>query len=77
MDAEKLLTYCLERLVDKPEALSVTKSTVDDRIVFSVTVDPSDRARVIGREGRTFKALRALINLTLEDNPHDIFIEAA
>ena len=75
MDVEKLLRFCLERLVDNPQAISITRTQESDRIVFEVKVDPSDRSRVIGKEGRTFKALRALINLPLEGNPNDLVID--
>ncbi len=75
MEVEKLLRYCLEKLVDKPEAISITQTTAGEKTVYEVRVDPSDRARVIGREGRTFKALRALINIPLEGNPNDLVIE--
>ncbi len=75
MDVEKLLRYCLEQLVDNPQAISITHTQDADKTIYEVKVDPSDRARVIGREGRTFKALRALINLPLEGNPNDLVIE--
>lgn len=75
MDVEKLLRCCLERLVDNPQAISIMRMQESDRIVYEVKVDPNDRARVIGKEGRTFKALRALINLPVEGNPYDLVIE--
>lgn len=77
MDVEKLLRFCLEKLVDNPQALSISRTETPDKIVFEVRVAADDRARVIGKEGRTFKALRALINLPLEGNPHDLVIETA
>lgn len=75
MDAEKLLRYCVEKLVDKPEVLIISKVSTPEKIVFEVKVDPSDRARIIGRQGMTFKALRALLNLTTPQIPFDIVIE--
>lgn len=75
MDVEKLLRFCLERLVDNPQVISISRKQEAEVTVFEVKVDPSDRARVIGKEGRTFKALRALINLPLEGNPYDLIIE--
>ncbi len=75
MNVEKLLTYCIERLVDNPQAVSVTRTELADKISFEIKVDPSDRARVIGREGRTFKALRALINIPSPDTHHELVIE--
>lgn len=77
MEVEKLLRFCLEKLVDNPQALSINRIEDSERIVFEVKVALDDRARVIGKEGRTFKALRALINLPVEGNPYDLVIETA
>ena len=75
MNVEKLLTYCIERLVDNPQAVSVIRTELPYKISFEIKVDPSDRARVIGREGRTFKALRALINIPVPDTHHELVME--
>ncbi len=75
MNVEKLLTYCLERLVDNPTAITIKKTDGPDKTIYEISVDPSDRARVIGREGRTFKALRALINIPIPDSQNELVIE--
>lgn len=77
MDVEKFLTFCLGKLVDYPQAISITRTATPEKIIYEVKVDPSDRARVIGREGRTCKALKALINLPLapEAIPNELVIE--
>ncbi len=75
MNVEKLLTYCIQRLVDNPEAVVITKTESPEKTTYEIKVDPSDRARVIGREGRTFKALRALINIPVPDSQNELVIE--
>lgn len=75
MDAEKLLRYCIEKLIDKPESLVITKISTPEKIIFEVKIDDSDRARLIGRQGMTFKALRALLNMAPSDIPYDLVIE--
>jgi len=77
MDVEKFLRFCLEKLVDNPQAVAITRTASPEKIVFEVVVDPADRARVIGREGRTCKALKALINIPLPADalPHELVIE--
>jgi uncharacterized protein len=75
MNVEKLLKYCLEKLVDKPEVLVITETKTPEAITYEIKVDAADRARVIGREGKTIKALRALINLTSTGSPYDLVIE--
>jgi predicted RNA-binding protein YlqC (UPF0109 family) len=76
MNVEKLLQFCVSRLVDNPDALQISHRTADEKIVFEVRVAPTDLARVIGKEGRTFKALKALINLPQPGVPHDLIVDS-
>lgn len=77
MDVVKILTFCLERLVDNPEAIEIKKTESPEKTIYEIMVDPADRARVIGREGKTFKALRALINIPVEGSQNDLVIETS
>jgi predicted RNA-binding protein YlqC (UPF0109 family) len=77
MDVVKILTFCLERLVDNPRAIEIKKTTLPEKTIYEIKVDPADRARVIGKEGKTFKALRALINLPVENTQNDLVIETS
>ena len=49
------------QLVDKPDAVVVTEVDLDDQIVLELEVDPDDIGKVIGKQGRTVKAMRALL----------------
>ena len=49
-------------LVDTPEAITITEETRDDAIIVVLSVDKADVGKVIGRNGQTAKALRALVN---------------
>ncbi|HKB70723.1 MAG TPA: KH domain-containing protein [Thermoanaerobaculia bacterium] len=46
-------------LVTRPEDVSVTESEEGGAVTLDVTLSPEDLGRVIGREGRTARALRA------------------
>ncbi len=63
MDREKLLQYCVEKLVENSQAIVISHKSTPEKDIFEVRVAPGDLAKIIGREGRTFKALRALINI--------------
>ncbi|MFK4789208.1 MULTISPECIES: RNA-binding protein [Microbacterium] len=56
------LTHIVSGIVDHPEDVKVTSSTSSRGEVLEVHVHPEDRGRVIGRGGRTAKALRTLIS---------------
>jgi uncharacterized protein len=54
------------RLVDRPEEVSVRIVEEDDADVAELTVAPDEMGRVIGRQGRTVQALRALLDVAGE-----------
>jgi hypothetical protein len=49
-------------LVDHSEAVGVTEFEEEGVLVFELTVAPDELGRVIGRQGRTVQALRALLD---------------
>ena len=48
-------------LVDDKEAVEVSEETSDRATVIRLRVAPTDMGRIIGREGRTVKAIRSLL----------------
>jgi predicted RNA-binding protein YlqC (UPF0109 family) len=57
----ELLTYLAQRLVDEPEAVRVEEEERDDTIVLRLHVAKDDVGKVIGRQGRIARALRAIV----------------
>ncbi len=55
------LEHIVKGIVDHPEDVVIRSSTSPRGDVLEVRVHPDDRGRVIGRGGRTAKALRALV----------------
>ena len=55
-----------QRLVDKPDEVQVEMIREDDADVFEVRVAPDEMGRVIGRQGRTVQAMRALLDAAAE-----------
>ena len=51
-----------EMLVDKPDAIKLSEETRDGTTILVLSVDKADVGKVIGRNGQTAKALRALVN---------------
>ena len=51
-----------EMLVDKPAGIRISEEKRDDTTIIVLSVDKSDVGKVIGRNGQTAKALRALVN---------------
>jgi uncharacterized protein len=57
-----LILYIAQGLLDKPERAEVTEITGDQTTVLELRVAPDDLGKVIGRQGRTAKALRTVVN---------------
>ena len=49
-------------LVDDPSQVRTAEETEDDTLVIKLTVAKEDMGRIIGKEGRTAKAIRTILN---------------
>ena len=58
---KELLTYIARSLVDDPDAVSVTQSETPAETVLELRVASGDMGKVIGRQGRIAKEIRALM----------------
>jgi uncharacterized protein len=56
-----LVRFVGQRLVDHPEELTVETREGGDHETLVVKVNADDFGRVIGRQGRTVKALRSIV----------------
>lgn len=58
---EDALDHLVSGIVDNPDDVDVRRRNGRRHDVLQVRVSPEDLGRVIGRQGRTAKALRAVI----------------
>ena len=56
----ELVLLLVRRLVDEPERVEVSGTEIDSRVDLEVRVAPDDMGKVIGRNGRTIKAIRSV-----------------
>ena len=56
-----LLIYIAQNLVDDPDAVTVTERETDYETVFELHVAPGDMGKVIGRQGKIAREIRALM----------------
>jgi len=61
-DVKTLLEHVTKALVDVPDQVSVEAIDEDCETVFELTVAESDLGKVIGKSGRTARALRTLLS---------------
>jgi len=60
-DMKELLTYIAKNLVDNPEGVNVTERETESETIYELRVDALDMGKVIGRQGRIAKEIRALM----------------
>ena len=56
-----LLDYLVRELVDDPDAVQIEEAEDDLGVVFTLRVGPDDMGKVIGRGGRTARAIRTVM----------------
>jgi len=59
---KELVEYIAKALVDHPEQVSVFESVGEKTSVIELKVATGDLGKVIGRQGRTAKAIRTVLN---------------
>lgn len=57
------LEYVVKALVDKPEKVVITRTVDEMGVLLTLTVDPEDMGKIIGRQGNTAKAIRTLLRI--------------
>ncbi len=60
---KELIEYIARSLASNPDAVRVTETVEDDRVVLRLEVAPEDKGKVIGRQGRVAQAMRALLHV--------------
>ncbi len=59
---KELLSFIATSLVDKPDAVEVSEVQQDDTVVYELRVAKEDLGKVIGKQGRTARAMRSLLS---------------
>ena len=59
---QELITFIAKSLVDSPDDVQVTVTEEDDTIVVDLAVAKDDLGKVIGKQGRTARAMRSLLS---------------
>lgn len=74
---KELVEDIIKKLVDNPEAVAVSEVHVDGKYIIQARVQAHDLGRVIGNEGRTFRALRMLIQALDVAHSRDLVVDVA
>lgn len=60
---KEFLEYVVKSLVDNPSDVVVDRSVDEMGVLITLTVNPADMGKIIGRQGNTAKAIRTLLRV--------------
>jgi predicted RNA-binding protein YlqC (UPF0109 family) len=72
---KELVETVARYLVRNPDAVNVTETMREGACMLELRVAEEDVGRVIGKEGRTAKALRAILNAAAARRNHRVVLE--
>jgi len=73
--AHDVLAFIVKELVDHPEDVEIEEVEDDQGVVLELRVHAEDVGKVIGKRGRTAKALRALVRAAGALEDEDVTVE--
>lgn len=72
---KEFIEFIAKHLVDKPEAVRVEESEENNKINFKLFVDDPETGKVIGKAGKTAKAIRTLLTAIAAKEGKRAFLE--
>jgi len=60
---QEFVEYIVKAFVDHPEDVKTERQIDEMGVLLELTVNPKDMGQIIGREGKTAKALRTLLRV--------------
>ncbi len=73
----ELVELLARALVDEPDQVEVRELPQDEGILLELRVAPEDVGKVIGRQGRTIKAMRTLVHAAAIKSQARVSLELA
>lgn len=61
-ELKDLIEYIAKSLVDHPDVVAVKEIPGEKTVIYELKVGEGDLGKIIGREGRTAKAIRTIIS---------------
>lgn len=72
---KEVLMYLVHSLVDDSNSVKITTSEAGDIVRFKLTVAPSDRGKIIGKEGRVIKSIRSILHMVASKNNRKVYLD--
>jgi predicted RNA-binding protein YlqC (UPF0109 family) len=72
---KELVEFLAQQLVNNPEAVDVKETMGDTASVLELRVAKEDLGRVIGKQGRTAKSIRTILNAVASRTSRKVVLE--
>lgn len=72
---KELVQYLARSLVSNPDAVDVAESAMEDGTVYELRVAKDDLGRIIGKQGRTAKSIRTILNAAASKTNRKVGLE--
>jgi|688.fasta_scaffold2781649_1 predicted RNA-binding protein YlqC (UPF0109 family) len=72
---KNLIQYIVNTLVDKPQLATIEEFEAQGKRILEVRVAPHDLPKLIGKEGRVFRAIRSVTQSVSSSNPVDLVVD--
>jgi predicted RNA-binding protein YlqC (UPF0109 family) len=70
-----LVQFLAQHLVNNPDAVDVKETQGDTASVLELRVAKEDLGRIIGKQGRTAKSIRTILNAVASRNNRKVVLE--
>jgi uncharacterized protein len=72
---KELVRYLAKSLVNNPDAVEVKEAEGDGALVLELRVAKEDLGRIIGKQGRTAKSIRTILNAAASRTNRKVVLE--
>ena len=72
---QELVTFVAKALVDHPDQVVVSETEGPEAIILELHVADEDMGKVIGKQGRIAKAIRAVVKAATAKHSKPVFVE--
>ena len=72
---KELVEVIAKALVENPDQVVVSEKEDSRSIIVELKVAPSDMGKVIGKQGRIAKAIRAVVKAASADMPKKVLVD--
>ncbi len=72
---KELIEVLAQSLADHPEEVTVTETEKDNEIIYELKVAQDDMGKVIGKQGRIAKAIRAMVKAAASRTDKKVTVE--